>query len=92
MLDVYFAVRYLQLHDNVPDDERDRTTLKTLEQLHEAKSIEQSDFQALSEGYRLLRSVESRDASDCRTIGDVADCRSPSLVGHCATIGLFRTG
>jgi glutamate-ammonia-ligase adenylyltransferase len=58
MLDVYFAVRYLQLRDNVPDDERDRTTLNTLAQLHEAKSVEKSDFQALYEGYRLLRSVD----------------------------------
>ena len=58
MLDVYFAVRYLQLRDNVPDDEQDRTTLKTLEQLRDAKSIEKSDFQALHEGYHLLRSVD----------------------------------
>jgi len=58
MLDVYFAVRYLQLRDDVPDDVRDRTTVKTLEQLREAKSLDQRDFQALYEGYRLLRSVD----------------------------------
>jgi glutamate-ammonia-ligase adenylyltransferase len=58
MLDVYFAVRYLQLRDNVPDDERDRTTLRMLEQLREAKSLDEKDFQALHEGYRLLRSVD----------------------------------
>ena len=30
MLDVYFAARYLQLRDNVQDDDEDRTTLATL--------------------------------------------------------------
>jgi glutamate-ammonia-ligase adenylyltransferase len=58
MLDVYFAVRYLQLRSNVPDDETDRTTLTTLTKLREAKSLEESDFQALSDGYRLLRSAD----------------------------------
>jgi glutamate-ammonia-ligase adenylyltransferase len=58
MLDVYFAVRYLQLRDNVPDDQEDRTTLRMLEQLRKAKSIDEKDFQALHEGYRLLRSVD----------------------------------
>ena len=58
MLDVYFAVRYLQLRDNVPDDERDRTTLKMLGRLRESGSIDDKDFQAFHEGYRLLRSVD----------------------------------
>jgi glutamate-ammonia-ligase adenylyltransferase len=59
MLDVYFAVRYLQLRDNVPDDERDRTTLRMLEQLRETKSLDEKSFQALHEGYSLLRSGRS---------------------------------
>jgi [glutamine synthetase] adenylyltransferase / [glutamine synthetase]-adenylyl-L-tyrosine phosphorylase len=58
MLDVYFAVRYLQLRDNVPDDEGDRTTLKMLAQLREAKAIDENSFCALHEGYGLLRSVD----------------------------------
>ena len=58
MLDVYFAVRYLQLHDHVPDDEGDRTTLKMLAQLSEARSIDEKTFRALHEGYGLLRSVD----------------------------------
>jgi glutamine synthetase adenylyltransferase len=58
MLDVYFAVRYLQLRDNVPDHQEDRTTLKMLEQLRGAESIDEKDFQTLHEGYRLLRSVD----------------------------------
>jgi len=58
MLDVYFAVRYLQLRDNLPDDDKDRTTLKMLEQLRAANSIGEPDFRALYEGYGLLRSVD----------------------------------
>lgn len=58
MLDVYFAVRYLQLRDNVPDDDKDRTTLKMLERLRAVNSIGEPDFQALHEGYGLLRSVD----------------------------------
>ena len=58
MLDVYFAVRYLQLRDNVPDDEADRTTLGMLERLHDAGSIDEENFRALRDGYRLLRAVD----------------------------------
>jgi glutamate-ammonia-ligase adenylyltransferase len=58
MLDVYFAVRYLQLRNNVPDDENDRTTLKMLKQLRATASIGETDFESLHEGYRLLRSVD----------------------------------
>ena len=58
MLDVYFAVRYLQLRDNVPDDEEDRTTLGMLERLHGAGSIGEENFRALRDGYRLLRAVD----------------------------------
>ena len=58
MLDVYFAVRYLQLRDNVPDDEEDRTTLGILKRLRDAGSIDDENFRALRDGYRLLRSVD----------------------------------
>jgi glutamate-ammonia-ligase adenylyltransferase len=58
MLDVYFAARYLQLRDNVPDDGDDRTTPATLERLRAAGSIAEPDFQRMFTGYRLLRSVD----------------------------------
>jgi glutamate-ammonia-ligase adenylyltransferase len=58
MLDVYFAARYLQLRDNVPDDEEDRTTRATLRRLRDAGSLEQADFRALDEGYAVLRAVD----------------------------------
>jgi glutamate-ammonia-ligase adenylyltransferase len=58
MLDVYFAARYLQLRDNVKDDESDRTTATTLRRLRDAGSLDTRDFAALDEGYTLLRSVD----------------------------------
>ena len=58
MLDVYFAARYLQLRDNVQDDDQDRTTAATLRQLRAAGSLNEADFLALNEGYALLRSVD----------------------------------
>jgi len=58
MLDVYFAARYLQLRDNVQDDDPDRTTAAMLRRLRAAGSLNETDFLALNEGYALLRSVD----------------------------------
>jgi glutamine synthetase adenylyltransferase len=58
MLDVYFAVRYLQLRDRVPDGEDSRSTRATLLRLREAGSISQEEFGALGEGYALLRELD----------------------------------
>ena len=58
MLDVYFATRYLQLRDEVPDGGDDRSTAFTLERLREEGSLSEDDFSALSSGYSLLRSID----------------------------------
>jgi len=58
MLDVYFATRYLQLRDDVPDEGENRSTLATLERLAANGSLETRDFEALSQGYELLRTVD----------------------------------
>ncbi|MDQ5838592.1 MAG: hypothetical protein M3379_17580, partial [Acidobacteriota bacterium] len=58
MLDVYFAVRYLQLRDGVPDREDSRSTRATLARLRDAGSIGEEDFRALCEGYALLRELD----------------------------------
>jgi len=58
MLDVYFATRYLQLRDGVPDDGNDRTTRRMLERLRESGSIDEENFQRMFGGYRLLRAVD----------------------------------
>ena len=58
MLDVYFATRYLQLRDDVGDEGENRSTLTTLRRLQANGSLETRDYEALSEGYELLRSVD----------------------------------
>ena len=58
MLDVYFAARYLQLRDNVPDDDEDRSTPATLRRLLASGSLDETNFVTLDEGYSLLRSVD----------------------------------
>ncbi|HUS11962.1 MAG TPA: hypothetical protein VMZ30_15965 [Pyrinomonadaceae bacterium] len=58
MLDVYFATRYLQLRDDVGDEGENRSTLETLRRLEANGSLETSDYEALSTGYELLRSVD----------------------------------
>jgi len=58
MLDVYFATRYLQLRDDVADEGEDRSTLATLARLEANGSLEAHDYDALSRGYELLRSVD----------------------------------
>lgn len=58
MLDVYFATRYLQLRDDIADEGDDRSTLATLVRLEANGSLETRDYDALSQGYELLRSVD----------------------------------
>ncbi|HEV2705631.1 MAG TPA: hypothetical protein VGV59_06875 [Pyrinomonadaceae bacterium] len=58
MLDVYFAARFLQLRDNVPDDDGERSTAATLERLHAAGSLDSESYRALREGYTLLRALD----------------------------------
>ncbi|HEX6731913.1 MAG TPA: hypothetical protein VF074_17995, partial [Pyrinomonadaceae bacterium] len=58
MLDVYFAARFLQLRDEVPDEGPDRSTRATLERLREEGSLGEDDFEAINGGYELLRSVD----------------------------------
>jgi len=83
MLDVYFATRYLQLRDNVPDDGDDRTTLHTIQRLREAGSLGESEFGALYHGYELLRAADHQGrliagrsatlpALEQRTFADIA--------------------
>ena len=58
MLDVYFAARYLQLRDDVADEGEDRSTRATLERLGATGSLDVDDFEKLSGGYALLRSID----------------------------------
>lgn len=58
MLDVYFAARFLQLRDRLPDDEADRSTRATLQRLLDAGSLRPEEFDALGGGYTLLRRLD----------------------------------
>lgn len=58
MLDVYFATRYLQLRDNVPDEPIDRSTQATLSRLHAAGSLDEQSFTVMSEAYAFLRTLD----------------------------------
>lgn len=58
MLDVYFAARYLQLRDDVPDESDSRSTLATLARLRATASLGEEDYTSLAEGYTLLRALD----------------------------------
>jgi glutamine synthetase adenylyltransferase len=58
MLDVYFASRFLQLRDDVPDMDEDRSTSMTLRRLVEAGSLGKSEYERLRDGYALLRRLD----------------------------------
>ncbi len=54
MLDIYFAIRYLQLRDNVPDNPDDRSTTFMLEKLVENGSLTSEIHTELFAGYEFL--------------------------------------
>lgn len=59
MLDVYFAARFLQLRDDVMEDEgSDRSTTATLARLRNTGSLTRQDHDALRDGYALLRRLD----------------------------------
>jgi glutamate-ammonia-ligase adenylyltransferase len=58
LLDVYFAVRYLQLRDNVRDGVDDRSTRAALTMLWETGSISADDLESLSVGYAFLSELD----------------------------------
>jgi glutamate-ammonia-ligase adenylyltransferase len=58
MLDVYFAARFLQLRDNLPDSGENRSTVFTLEKLFENDSINAEDYKNFSDGYKFLSELD----------------------------------
>jgi glutamine synthetase adenylyltransferase len=58
MLDVYFAMRFLQLRDNFPDDAENRSTDFMLEKLYENKSLTGEDYANFSGGYSFLSELD----------------------------------
>jgi len=58
MLDVYFAVRFLQLRDDIPDDANNRSTNFILKKLYENESLNREDFQNFYDGYEFLAELD----------------------------------
>jgi len=58
MLDVYFAMRFLQLRDNVPDDNYDRSTRFMLKRLADAGSLKNDVLNDLLAGYEFLSALD----------------------------------
>ncbi len=58
MLDVYFAVRYLQLRDDVRDEREIRSTTNMIEKLFIAGSLDENSYKAFRDGYAFLRELD----------------------------------
>lgn len=58
MLDVYFATRYLQLRDNLPDQADDRSTGSILALLKASGSLTDDEAQEMGAGYEFLSTLD----------------------------------
>lgn len=58
MLDIYFAVRFLQLRHNLPDDTENRSTDFMLQKIWANGFLNEEDFQNFSKGYKFLRELD----------------------------------
>jgi glutamate-ammonia-ligase adenylyltransferase len=58
MLDVYFAMRFLQLRDDIPDDPDDRSSKFMLRKLFDGGSFSADDYEAISKGYIFLAELD----------------------------------
>jgi [glutamine synthetase] adenylyltransferase / [glutamine synthetase]-adenylyl-L-tyrosine phosphorylase len=58
ILDVYFAMRFLQLRDNIPDGSNDRSTASMLEMLHRRGSLTGAEYDVMLKGYRFLSMLD----------------------------------
>ena len=58
MLDIYFAVRFLQLRHNLPDNSENRSTDFLLQKLRDNDFLDKEDFQNFSAGYEFLSELD----------------------------------
>lgn len=58
MLDIYFAIRFLQLRDNVPDDTDDRSTAVAITRLSEVGTIPVDLASDIKAGYEFLAALD----------------------------------
>ena len=57
-LDVYFAIRHLQLRDDIPDEGEKRSSSHTIERLHASGSLPDPHYSDLSNGYRFISRLD----------------------------------
>ncbi|HEX6126761.1 MAG TPA: hypothetical protein VFZ23_15420 [Pyrinomonadaceae bacterium] len=58
LLDVYFAMRFLQLRDGIPDDSNDRSTEHMLAVLRDRGSLADREYETAVKGYRFLSALD----------------------------------
>ncbi len=58
MLDIYFAMRFLQLARNIPDETADRSSDFMLRRLHGSGALSTEDFDAFHDGYEFLSALD----------------------------------
>jgi [glutamine synthetase] adenylyltransferase / [glutamine synthetase]-adenylyl-L-tyrosine phosphorylase len=58
MLDIYFAIRFLQLRDRMPDDDASRSTESTLTRLKDTGSLSAAHYATLLAGYEFLSALD----------------------------------
>jgi glutamate-ammonia-ligase adenylyltransferase len=58
MLDIYFATRFLQLRDNVPDDAEARATAPILNKLRQNLSLSDENYTTLMDGYNFFAALD----------------------------------
>jgi glutamate-ammonia-ligase adenylyltransferase len=87
MLDVYFAIRYLQLRDGVPDDPADRSSDFVLSRLLELGSLTAEHHAALLAGYRFISEL---DHSIRLTIGRTT--KLPAATSRALIVAAKRLG
>ena len=57
MLDIYFATRFLQLKEGLPDRNGERSTASTI-RTRDSEAISMSQYEILADGYNFLSSLD----------------------------------
>lgn len=87
MLDVYFAVRYLQLRDDVSDEGDDRSTQATLELLEANGTLDPADYEMLSGGYALLRAADHHQRLILGKVSTLPSTDHPAFIEIAKKVG-----
>lgn len=56
--DIYFAIRFIQLAENIPDDPENRSTLNSLDKLLTNTALSREHYEIFSDGYEFLSELD----------------------------------